>query len=101
MKTDETLRYIIKETVLRLSPKRIFLFGSRAKGGALKRADYDIAIDAPNLTQTLWAKFTLELSEHSPTLHHIDLIWLQEASKSLYNEIIKTGILLYEEPHEN
>lgn len=96
MKLDKTLTYVISEAAKQLSPRRVLLYGSRARGDAQEQSDYDIAIDCPVLNEPAWSKFVLNLAENAPTLHHIDLVCLQQISASLYDEIVKTGVMLYE-----
>lgn len=95
VKLDKTLTYVVSEARKQLSPRRILLYGSRARGDARERSDYDIAVDCPVLDEQAWARFVLNLSENAPTLHHIDVVRLQEISKSLYAEIVETGVILY------
>lgn len=42
---------IIQALLQRSKPRRIILFGSRARGDADERADYDIALDDEHLTR--------------------------------------------------
>lgn len=95
MKLDKALTYVVSQASKQLSPRRVLLYGSRARGDARERSDYDIAVDCPALDEPAWSKFVLSLQEHAPTLHHIDVVCLQQISKSLYDEIEKTGVVLY------
>lgn len=95
MQLDKTLNYVISAAIQQLSPKRILLYGSRARGDAREQSDYDIAMDCPTINEPTWSKFVLNLADCAPTLHHMDVVCLQKISKSLYDEIVKTGVILY------
>jgi predicted nucleotidyltransferase len=74
--------------------RRVFLFGSRARGGHHERSDVDLAVDADeNLASKLAA---LELVEQAATLLPIDLVWFSDASPSLWGDVQREGIVLFE-----
>lgn len=91
-KNVETL--IVEAIVQRIQPQRIFLFGSRARGDAAERADYDIAIDAENLTSTTLAQIRTDVEELS-TLLAIDIVWMNRANAVLRERILNEGKILY------
>ena len=74
---------------------RVLLYGSRARGDHLPRADVDLAVDAPDLTDRQWYDI-LDLVEAAPTLLKIDCVLLQKAKGSFLQEILKDGTPLYE-----
>jgi uncharacterized protein len=76
-------------------PKRVWLFGSRARGENEASSDYDFAIEGCELPlQDSW-----RLSEALgalPTLRRFDVVWLELASTLMREEISREGICLYE-----
>lgn len=94
---DVLLEYLIKKAVVDIHARCVILFGSRARGDQGERSDYDIAFDAPQANAAIWAEFVLSAREQSPTLHSLDLVWLQECSAALKNEITREGVVVYEE----
>ena len=72
------------------------LFGSRARGDCTEKSDYDIAVfgDIPAHEKTA---LRTAAAEELPTLHKIDLIFVQEQSdKAFLQNIEKEGILIYD-----
>lgn len=77
-----------------LDPKRIVLFGSRAKGVAGKGSDFDLAVDCrePNSSMTRYLRDKLE---EKSGLYHIDLVFLPSVSRDFRNLILHTGKIVY------
>lgn len=72
-------------------PYRLFLFGSRAVGGATVRSDYDVGI---------WADHPIDLAvlsgirgdlEDLPILQKVDLVDLGNVSPSFREAVLTTG----------
>ncbi len=75
--------------------ERAVLFGSRARGDNTERSDYDIAVYG-NLPHSERSELRYAFREELPTLHKIDLIFMQELSPSKFTENIeKEGIEIY------
>ncbi len=87
-KTLET--FIVEAIVRRIRPQRIILFGSRARGDAQERADYDIAIDDETLTPAILAQIRADMEE-LPTLLSIDIVWMNRANAILQERILSEG----------
>ncbi|WP_040513454.1 nucleotidyltransferase domain-containing protein [Gracilibacillus halophilus] len=66
--------------------QKVLLFGSRAYGDNDPRSDIDLAVIAPDITQSDWLKFSTDI-ENVDTLLKIDLIKWENASDELKNEI--------------
>ena len=82
----------IKQLCEKYSASQCILFGSRAKGTALERSDFDLAVSG---TSDFFAM--REEVENLPTLYTIDLINLDTCSNSLLLEDIKKyGKKIYE-----
>lgn len=86
---------IVQEAVRQLDAKRVILFGSRARGDAEQRSDYDIAIEAPDVSDRQWSRFVLDIEEGLDTLLAIDLVRLEEAGSRLCEEIEREGKVIY------
>ena len=88
---SETLKLLKKE----LLPRRIILFGSRAKGRARPGSDFDLAVDAraPLIAKKRFLNVQIE---EIAGLHRVDLVYLSQISKGFRNLIEKTGTVVYE-----
>lgn len=75
---DKTIERIKKE----MNPRKIILFGSRARGDAYLKSDIDIAVETD--------KF---VSFSTP---NIDIVNLRKVNQSLAKKIEKEGIIIYE-----
>ena len=71
------------------------VFGSRAAGDAEDRSDLDLAVSCPDIDARRWQEIA-ETIEDADTLIDIDLVWLEEASAALAEEIRRTGKVIYE-----
>lgn len=89
----EGLSEKIVSTILQyVSPERIILFGSRARGDNLDVSDIDIAVDCVESIGFLEEI----LNEEVETLLKIQLINLNKVPDRLKEEILKEGKILYE-----
>lgn len=74
-------------------PKRILLFGSRARGDHSSRSDYDIAVEPDRVLKDNWVQFWNLVDEAASTLCKIDLINLaDDLSESFRAQIEADGI---------
>lgn len=90
---DPVCRFVADHAVKMLRARRVLLFGSRARGTARERSDYDFAIDASDASHAEWARFAVTVSDEAPSLLHIDLIHLQsDLDDALRARILKEGI---------
>ncbi len=86
---------LVQDIASQYSIDQILLFGSRARGDNMPRADVDIALDAPSLKEEEWLE-VLELVEDAPTLLKIDCVHLQKQSGAFLDAILNDGVVLYE-----
>jgi len=77
--------------------ERVILFGSRARGDAGDRSDFDLAVITSKMTQTQWSQFAIEVEERLPTLCGVDLVKLSKTTPApLRKQIQQQGIVLYD-----
>ena len=76
--------------------ERAALFGSRARGDHREQSDYDIAVFG-TLTSSEKTALRIFCAEELPTLHKIDLIFMEEqAGTPIYDSIQREGIIFYD-----
>lgn len=95
---SQLILFILNEAIRAIHPKRVLLFGSRAKGTARPTSDYDIAfefIDQPAYVR--WAEFCTTINEKAPTLLSLDLINLNSVDDAFKQVILSEGVVLYED----
>lgn len=80
----DILGTIVDKIKSQINPKKIILFGSRARGDAHKNADIDIAVETDqNLGR-------LDL------VAPVDIINLKSANQELKSKIEREGVIIYE-----
>lgn len=95
-KAGKSVEQMIVDAIIQhIKPKRIILFGSRARNEAQARSDYDIAIDDDELTPAKLAQIRADM-EIVPTLLAIDVVWMNRAAETLRQRILDEGKTLYE-----
>lgn len=76
---------------------RVVLFGSRARGDAQPRSDYDFAVYAASMAHSAWSRWCLETAEAAPTLCSLDLVLASGAIADGLRRAIQTeGVTVYE-----
>lgn len=77
--------------------EKVILFGSRATRGSSNVSDIDLALVGPAVSDQDVALFHDALENEVQTALKFDVVHLDTLSKvKLRNEIIKTGVLVYE-----
>ena len=95
--TIEELKDILQNILKQFAVKRAILFGSYAKNTPTAKSDIDIVIDSEG--KLLNINFYGLLAELVQNLEkNIDLFEISEIQKdsSLYNDILKEGVIIYE-----
>ena len=73
--------------------KKVFLFGSRARGDFLRGSDIDLAVLGGNI-----GMFRLDVNDYTDTLLTYDVVDLVcDLNKEFLDSVNKEGILIYEE----
>jgi predicted nucleotidyltransferase len=78
-----------------LAPERIFLFGSRAKGDNDPRADFDFAVDCPEMGVSV-LRAVRERIDGIRGLYKVDIVHLDSVDEAFRRIIEKTGTVIYE-----
>ncbi len=72
---------------------RVWLFGSRARGDALRRSDFDLAVELRDHADTdLWALEEAILADPE-IIYSVDVVNLASAPKGLREKVTAEGIL--------
>lgn len=95
--TPSLARDIVERVRAVSRPRRIILFGSRARGDADPRSDIDLAISSPAITRSEWLRILTSL-EAVETLLPIQAVLLEEVPARLRERVAREGIDLYAEP---
>ncbi len=95
MDEKRTIDEIVKVLLSYLQPKRIILFGSRAKQRAEKYADFDIAVEGADMDTKL-ERFIKDKLDEKAGIYTIDLINLDKADKDFRKIILQRGRVLYD-----
>ncbi|WP_457622328.1 type VII toxin-antitoxin system MntA family adenylyltransferase antitoxin [Persephonella sp.] len=90
---EEYIESIVEE-LKKYKPRKIILFGSRARGDFKKVSDIDIAIDL-NLEFREKRKLKEKIDKISG-LYSVDLVFLPDLEKGFKEKILKEGKVLYE-----
>lgn len=92
---DDFFNSLIEKAKELLTPERIILFGSFARGDAGKKSDLDIAFDFSE-QENNWVYFKSWVDDEFRTLRELDLVDMKKADKSILESIEKEGVVLYE-----
>ena len=78
-----------------LNPRRVILFGSRAKGKAAPASDFDWAVDCPPVDAAHKRRIS-EAIEQISGLYKTDVVYLTEVDEDFRQIILLTGKVCYE-----
>jgi predicted nucleotidyltransferase len=95
MEVPKSIDRIIQRGISELGPMRILLFGSRARGDAKPRSDFDLAFQGVQ-DDSAWTRFASEMCTDAPTLYGLDIVRYEHIPPELRANIDKDGVVLYE-----
>ena len=94
MRAEKVIRLLVEE-LKKYKPKRVILFGSRAKGSFTKRSDIDLAVEL-KLPFRERRKLKEKL-DRLAGIYSVDLVFLPYVGEEFRKEILREGKILYEE----
>lgn len=92
---QEVLKQVLAILIREITPKKIYLFGSRAKEEATPHADFDLAIEGPPPPEST-KQVIKQLVEAASGLYSVDVVFLDEVESGFRELILATGKVLYE-----
>lgn len=93
----ERIDRIVDYLVEQLSPRRIILFGSRAKGVARIGSDIDVAIEGVPPPDLRRQRRLREDLDRLGGLYSVDLVFLDDAESPFRSLVHESGITLHEQ----
>jgi len=78
-----------------LDPKKVILFGSRAKKKNSQSSDFDFAVDSKKVDIRDYRKIKEEIEEFSG-LYKIDVVFLSDLDEDFKDIVYETGETVYE-----
>ncbi|MBM4160397.1 MAG: nucleotidyltransferase domain-containing protein [Ignavibacteria bacterium] len=87
----DLLRDVVDAIVRHASPRKIIIYGSRARGDFSPTSDIDIALETDNKN---FIKNVIV--DEVRTLLKIDIVDLDEVNDELRPEIVREGVIIYE-----
>lgn len=91
----DSIQNLVRYGIKLLDPKKVILFGSRARGDFRENSDYDIAFKQLKSPE-LWPEFSLKSQEEPITLLRVDLLEYEKCTPNYKENIDSEGRLLYE-----
>ncbi len=92
----DTVQSLLRYVVSKVSPNKVFLFGSRARGTQRENSDFDIAVVQKKCSEEDWTHVLVHLSTEPLTLHKVDLVEYETLAQDYKENIKKEGKALYE-----
>lgn len=100
MKVKNPISLLVNHIAKEVSPKKVILYGSRARGDARERSDIDLAV-VGSIKPEKWDHLQSWMEENPVTLLPVDLVLLSEASQNLKKNILQQGIVVYEKKRDS
>lgn len=95
MESDPNIAEIVQTITALVQPKRIILFGSRARGAGHRYSDYDIALVGVEMDHRTERRLKEALDERLGILT-VDLINLDRADPQFQEMVTHNGMVVYE-----
>lgn len=90
----EELRSVVTPVAAKYGVKKVYLFGSVARGDHNKDSDYDFCIEKGKIDCILvQSEFFKDL--HDAIGHDIDLVTTRSVNSEFLDRIMKEGVLIY------
>jgi predicted nucleotidyltransferase len=96
MQSEKNVSRIVRTVTELVRPKRIILFGSRARGAANRYSDYDIALSGADMDHRTERRLREALDERLG-IFTVDLIDMDKADPEFRKIILENGIVVYED----
>jgi predicted nucleotidyltransferase len=90
------VRDVLERSRDRLRGHRVVLFGSRARGDAGPRSDFDLGVDGDTALPLRDFYALSDALEELPTLYRFDWLDLARAGKAVRESALREGKVLYE-----
>ncbi len=94
---DERLSAIVHYLIETIGPKRIFLFGSRAKGVSRMGSDIDLAVEGGRELSFREERKLTEALDRLAGIYSVDLVLMERVDHAFRKMIEETGQILYEQ----
>jgi predicted nucleotidyltransferase len=93
---DPRIAELVRRIVLFLRPRRVILFGSRARGDHVEKSDIDLAIAEAESPLRGWHELMNSLHADPVTLLAVDLVSLEEVDDGFRARVEREGRVMYE-----
>ncbi len=95
LKIPASISKLIERIAIQARPKKIVLFGSRARGNARENSDFDLCVIDKTCSESIWAKLVVDLEIEPWTLFKVDLVEFEKVSPEMQKNIKHEGLILY------
>ena len=91
-----TVQNVIRLIIEQSKPKKMILFGSRARKKNRDNSDFNFCVVGKTCSAETWAKLLVEIENEPLTLFKIDLLEFESLSKIYQEQIQSEGKILYD-----
>lgn len=86
---------IVKILVEKSNPKKVILFGSRAKQNFRNNSDFDIAVVGRICDEKTWNKILIAIEEDPLSLQTVEVVEYEKLQNPYKEAIDKEGVVLW------
>lgn len=94
MEFPVSIQKVLERAIRELDPDKIVLFGSRSRGDAHARSDFDFAFFGVR-DQRAWLEFSNDVTYEPPTLYPLDVMQFERLTPEFQASVIGTGKVVY------